>query len=179
MKPLHFLALLLPLAAILSSCSPTRYVAASDENGMGYFDSPVDPTTYIVSFHGNSNTSIGTVERYSLFRAAELARARGFDYFIITETRNTEKDQTTQTYNHQKDIKTTTEPPSKEGNRNSGDQEKKTTITTTNSVSTDVKTEFTVARTVRLYKGTLPQGDPNAYLAQDILQTMAPYIQRN
>jgi hypothetical protein len=176
MKPHYFLALLFPLAAMLSSCSPTRYVAASDENGMGYFDSPIDPTTYVVSFHGNSNTSIGTVERYSLFRAAELTRARGFDYFIITETRNTEKDQTTQTYNHEKDIKTTTD---KDGNKNSGDQEKKTTITTTNTVNTDVKTEFTVARTVRLYKGTLPQGDPNAYIASDILQTMAPYIQRN
>src|SRR3546814_10899027 len=49
----------------------------------------------MVSFSGNSLTSRETVERYLLFRAAELTVQQGFDHFILVD-RNT--DRKTRTY---------------------------------------------------------------------------------
>ena len=48
-----------------------------------------------VSFAGNSFTSRETVERYLLFRAAELTVQNGFDHFILVD-RDTDKQ--TRTY---------------------------------------------------------------------------------
>jgi hypothetical protein len=51
----------------------------------GYSDRQVEPNRYLVSFAGNSYTSRDTVERYLLFRAAELTLSRGFDNFILVD----------------------------------------------------------------------------------------------
>ena len=39
----------------------------------------------MVSFSGNSYTSRDTVEKYLLYRAAELTVQRGYDYFVFTD----------------------------------------------------------------------------------------------
>ncbi len=51
----------------------------------GYSDRLIEPGRYIVSFSGNSVTSRDTVERYLLFRAAELTLQSGFDYFVAVQ----------------------------------------------------------------------------------------------
>ncbi len=51
----------------------------------GYSDRQIEPGRYIVSFSGNSVTSRDTVERYLLFRAAELTLQNGFDYFVAVQ----------------------------------------------------------------------------------------------
>ena len=55
----------------------------------GYSDYRVAENRFRVTFAGNSLTSRDTVERYLLFRAAELTLAQGYDWFSTVE-RDTE-----------------------------------------------------------------------------------------
>ncbi len=50
----------------------------------GYSEVPIDSTSYQVNFTGDSPDGN---DRYSLYRAAELAEEHGFDYFIVTNPR--------------------------------------------------------------------------------------------
>ncbi|HYE47368.1 MAG TPA: hypothetical protein VEA44_16505 [Caulobacter sp.] len=61
----------------------------------GYSDYRIAENRYRVSFAGNSLTSRDTVERYLLFRAAELTLAQGYDGFVLAD-RETHRD--TRTY---------------------------------------------------------------------------------
>lgn len=89
------IAALLAGSVALSSCmTATPYqpaTASSSRNG--YSDQQIESNRFQVSFAGNSLTSRETVERYLLYRAAELTLQRGFDHFILvskdTETRTT------------------------------------------------------------------------------------------
>jgi hypothetical protein len=85
-------------AALLASCAtPTPYRPAVG-NGFartGFSDQQIESDRFRVSFAGNSLTSRETVERYLLFRAAELTLDQGGDYFVIAD-RDTDKQ--TRTY---------------------------------------------------------------------------------
>lgn len=93
-------ALLLGGLAVTSCATPTPYQPATGagQYRMGYWDEAIESDRYRVSFAGNSLTSRETVERYLLYRAAELTLQRGFDHFILV-TRDTET--RTQTYVNQ------------------------------------------------------------------------------
>lgn len=92
---------ILALAAVLAACSspePTRYQQSdSGEEGFGYSEKWLDETTYEVRFAGNRLTERQTVEDYALFRAAELAREKGFDSFALLE-RTVEENTTEKVY---------------------------------------------------------------------------------
>ena len=79
------LAIVLGLAACTSS--PTPYRAATDD--LGYRDQQLESNRYRVSFTGNAATPLDKVQDYALYRAAELTRASGNDYFKVVN-RNTE-----------------------------------------------------------------------------------------
>src|SRR3546814_3976294 len=77
---------------MLAGCaSPTPYQPATGHgfNRTGFSEQRIESNRYMVSFSGNSLTSRETVERYLLFRAAELTVQQGFDHFILVY-RNTE-----------------------------------------------------------------------------------------
>ena len=57
----------------------------------GYSDLLLDSNTFRVSFRGNGYTSSDTVETYLLYRCAELTVQRGFDYFVIVDTKGETK----------------------------------------------------------------------------------------
>lgn len=80
-------------AAILSGCmTATPYQAAPLDGhppGDGYHETRLEPDRWRVVFHGNSLTSRETVETYLLYRAAELTRDQGYDWFVAV-TRDTE-----------------------------------------------------------------------------------------
>ena len=63
---------------------------ASDVEG-GYSSDQLAADRYRVEFRGNQFTSREQVETYLLFRAAELARQNGFDWFRTVRT-NTDED---------------------------------------------------------------------------------------
>jgi hypothetical protein len=61
----------------------------------GYSERQIEPNRFLVSFAGNSVTSRDTVERYLLFRAAELTLQSGNDYFLMA---NRDTDLQSRTY---------------------------------------------------------------------------------
>ncbi|MEG3180505.1 CC0125/CC1285 family lipoprotein [Sphingomonas sp. LT1P40] len=86
-------AFALASASVLASCAtPTAYQPAAGigMSRTGYWDEQIEADRFRVTFAGNSLTSRETVERYLLFRAAQLTVERGFDYFILSD-RDTEK----------------------------------------------------------------------------------------
>lgn len=51
----------------------------------GYTDQRITENRFKVNFNGNSLTSRDTVERYLLFRAAELTLDQGYDGFVLAD----------------------------------------------------------------------------------------------
>ncbi len=82
MKRLLFVA---AAALALSACeTATPYQPISAQHGQadgGYSDQQVEANRWRVTFAGNSLTSRETVERYLLFRAAQLTVDQGYDWF--------------------------------------------------------------------------------------------------
>ncbi len=85
---------IIAIAAGLAACeTATPYQPAPPghaESSYGYKDYKVDSTHWRVTFSGNSMTTRETVEKYLLYRAAELALQQGFDWFETTD-RHTER----------------------------------------------------------------------------------------
>lgn len=73
--------------AIAGCTTETTYRPATGSGfeRTGYSDRQIEPNRYMVSFAGNSYTSRETVERYLLYRAAELTVSHGYDHFILTD----------------------------------------------------------------------------------------------
>jgi hypothetical protein len=81
------------LAGGLSACAtatPYQQINPSDRSAGGYGDVRLDATHWRVTFSGNTVTSRETVERYLLYRAAELTVSQGADWFEETQ-RGTDK----------------------------------------------------------------------------------------
>jgi len=73
-------------SAILAGCATmTPYAPAGSSGGYGYAEQKLETNKFRVSFNGNSSTSRQTVENFLLYRAAELTRQSGNDYFVIVE----------------------------------------------------------------------------------------------
>lgn len=72
------------LALALGACgTPTPYVPAGEDSRHGYATQRLEENRFRVSFSGNSLTDRSTVENYLLYRAAEITRAQGKDYFVV------------------------------------------------------------------------------------------------
>jgi hypothetical protein len=89
----------LGLAAFLAACAthPTPYQAAAGPNQFGYSEQQLEQNRFRVTFTGNSDTPRGWVENGLLYRAAEITKMNGYDYFVevTRETEPTTRYQTT------------------------------------------------------------------------------------
>jgi hypothetical protein len=93
---------LLALAAVvalggLAACetaTPYQPLNPRDAAAGGYSDVRLNSDRWRVNFSGNSLTSRETVERYLLYRAAELTVTQGFDWFV-TDDKQTDKQTST------------------------------------------------------------------------------------
>ena len=93
-------AALLAACVLLAACTspePTRYQQSDSGEGFGYSEKWLDEVTYEVRFAGNRLTERETVENYALFRAAELAREKGFESFALLD-RTVEENTTEKLY---------------------------------------------------------------------------------
>src|SRR5947209_5529515 len=72
---------------IFCSCGPSKYTALSNtwNKAFGYEDMPIDGTTYQVSYLGDGTLTAAMVDRYTLYRCAELTTEKGFDYFTVLD----------------------------------------------------------------------------------------------
>jgi hypothetical protein len=80
----------LALTAGLAACAtPTPYQpkAVSGSTTGGFSEQRLEADRYRVAFNGNSLTSRETVERYLLYRAAELTTQQGYDWFETADRR--------------------------------------------------------------------------------------------
>jgi hypothetical protein len=83
-------AAVVALGCGLPACQSATPFQAATPGGHGYSNVRIDAMRWRVAFSGNSLTSRETVERYLLYRAAQLTTEQGFDWFEPTE-RNTER----------------------------------------------------------------------------------------
>lgn len=93
-------ALVVAGAVTLSACAtptPYRPITGQGSYRTGFFDEQIEANRFRVGFAGNSLTSRETVERYLLFRAAQLTLERGFDHFTLVD-RDTERRTDTRVY---------------------------------------------------------------------------------
>jgi hypothetical protein len=98
MKPIQTRRLSAIAAAVagglaLSACMTATPYAPATGTGQyrtGYWDEQIEPDRFRVTFAGNSLTSRETVERYLLYRSAQLTLEHGYDHFTLVD-RNTEK----------------------------------------------------------------------------------------
>lgn len=91
-------AALLATTLLTASCGMESTYRPATGHGFersGYSDRQIENNRFQISFSGNSYTSRDTVEKYLLFRAAELTVQRGYDYFVLAD-RNVDK--STRTY---------------------------------------------------------------------------------
>lgn len=72
------------VAAACTTATPYRPASAGADH-TGYSSMQIESDRYRVSFAGNSMTSRETVERYLLFRAAELTLEHGGDWFVMAD----------------------------------------------------------------------------------------------
>ncbi|MGI9491656.1 MAG: CC0125/CC1285 family lipoprotein, partial [Geminicoccaceae bacterium] len=71
------------MLAVLTACSasPTPYQLEGD--GGGYSEQQIEQDRYSVKFIGNAVTPRDTVEKYALYRAAEVKLETDHDYFKV------------------------------------------------------------------------------------------------
>ena len=89
MRKLALFALAAAALTLTACATATPYQAAVDSS-RGYSEQRLESNRFRVSFSGNSLTRLETVENYLLYRAAELTKENGYDYFVVAD-RNTEK----------------------------------------------------------------------------------------
>ncbi len=97
MRKLLIAGLLAVTAGLAGCTTATPYqpdLRGSQVSG-GFSETRVTNDRFRVQFRGNTLTSRDTVERYLLYRAAELTLAQGYDWFEIDDRRT---DRTQRTY---------------------------------------------------------------------------------
>lgn len=89
LKKIALLASALVLAACATATPYQQSTSADARNGFSEIQIENDRTR--ISFDGNSLTKRDTVETYLLFRAAELTKQKGYDFFTLTDRATDEK----------------------------------------------------------------------------------------
>lgn len=78
---------LLAGAIVLTACATaTPYQASTQADARnGFSEMKIENDRIRITFDGNNLTKRDTVETYLLYRAAELTKENGYDYFTLTE----------------------------------------------------------------------------------------------
>ncbi len=81
---LRLLSGCLASAVLLAACAEsTPYQRAATPGSYGYSEQQIERNRFMVAFSGNSLTDRQAVETFLLYRAAELTREQGYDYFRL------------------------------------------------------------------------------------------------
>jgi len=180
------IATMLAAATALSACATaTPYqpeIPGAAVSG-GYSDYQLDSNKFRVTFSGNTLTSRETVERYLLYRAAELTVSQGYDYFVVA-ARDTDK--TTRTY---------VDPPSYGPSWRYGYWRPYWSYWGPSwgwrtwdpywgdpfwAERVDVRTveKYQASADIIMGKGPRPDDNPAAFVAREVLANLGPSIQR-
>jgi hypothetical protein len=179
------------LAALLTACAtatPYQPNLPGQTASGGFTDQRLETNRYRVNFAGNSLTSRETVERYLLYRAAELTVQQGYDWF---ETADRRTDRSARTvidedpfgrpfgygggYGYWRPAWRYYGP--RYGGWRSWDPYWGDPFFASR---TEVRTieKFEASAEIVMHRGSKPGGDPRAYDAREIMANLAPSIQR-
>lgn len=157
---------------LLAACASVTPYQAS-RGGVGYTDQELDNGRFRVTFEGNSQTELATVENYVLYRAAELTLAEGGDYFVVLDS-NTEA--------MRRFVTTGTSFGSGFGRRGffygPGYFNGFGGGFGTTSATTRERRSYTVGAIVEVRRGDKPRGDGSAYDARQIIDNLDPVLVR-
>lgn len=171
--------ILLAPSLLLGGCAgATPYHAAdlrASEEPDGYHEVAIERGRWRVVFRGNTLTSRETVETYLLYRAAELTREQGYDWFVSV-TRDTELH-----------VDTFSAPPP--GTLNAGWSPRWRVATGAgwrtwngdplgSGFERSTVTAYEAIAEIRMGSGDAPASDPRAYDARDVLATLQTRIVR-
>jgi hypothetical protein len=152
MRSLLVIVSLLFLAAC--SASPTKYQKLnSDGTYGGYRELAIGDSMYRIAFVGNTNTGMEAVDRYALYRCAELTVQHGGTYFELIGDKGA-------------------------GTLNSNSSMWQDADGAYGSYS-ESSTAHTVFKTIRIHSGVLPANARNAYDPSVILKDMDADIKAN
>ena len=156
------------MAIALAGCA-TPY----QKNGFrgGYSDVQLDSNTFNVEFRGNGYTRRQTVEIYLLYRCAQLTAEAGYDYFVVVGRDVDAKNQLFATAGNY--TSNTTGNASFYGNTAYGAA---TTTGTYNPPQIFSITKYGGTTTIKAFKGSKPDDNPNAYDAQELLRYLGSKI---
>jgi len=181
----------LALAVSLTACAtatPYQPNVPGQQASGGFSETRLEADRYRVNFAGNSLTSRETVERYLLYRAAELTVQQGYDWF---ETADRRTDRTTRTivepdpfmrpgfgygpYGYWRPAWRYYGP--RYGGWRAWDPFWGDPFF---ADRTEVRTieKFEASAEIVLHKGKKPSGDPRAYDAREIMMNLGATIQR-
>lgn len=167
------------LAASLAGCvGPTPYRPA--DGGFGYDEQLLERDRARVTFAGNSLTPRATVENYLLYRAAELTLDRGYDHFIIAD-RDVERRTTYETsvvgYGGWPGYWPGFGPGFWPGHACFHCRRGFATAGVATATSRP-RDRYTAYADIVMGQGDKPAGRPEAYDARDLLERLAPQIER-
>lgn len=161
---------------LVASCSlfgPSKYAPYSNTLQQGYQETPLDSTTWRVTFSGNPGTSYDIVDRYALYRCAELTSQHGYDYFVV-QSEQAEKtiDVSTEHGVASRTVVDSSKHPV------TGQEQNSYTGRTRSGQYVTASQSHAVTKTIRMFLGQRPGDNPNAYDAKSMLSVMAPSIER-
>lgn len=150
MRPL----ILLAFAVLLAACAGDIYRPAGAGGGAGWRETALERDRYRITFTGSSSTDVGTVQDLALLRAAELTLSKGFTWFTVVSSDVVE-----------------------ENLRSAGGS----AVLSTGRwrtyggwliIQDDDRGRMVATLEIVMGKGTKPEGDPRAYDAQDVANTI-------
>ena len=159
----------LACAALLSACASSTAYGPAAETGYGFNETRIEQNRYQVSFSGNSLTDLQTVERYLLYRAAELTVQNDYDYFIMVNRQTDEDSSYRGTGFDQRFAMQYYHPMWGWRYRNDP---------FFNNFDMREVNRYQAISEIVMGNGPKP-GDVNAYNAEDVLMNLAPQIVRN
>jgi hypothetical protein len=169
-------AFLLLGAAACETATPYQPLQKGNVVSGGYTEQKISSDRYRVSFQGNSITERETVERYLLYRAAELTTEAGYDWFQLVD-RDTERQ--TRRY----DVPVTNAYWAWRPTWYYLGNNRWTVINTYQplwyeSYERQEITRYQATAEVFLGKGRKPENDPRAFDAREVAANLGPTITR-
>ena len=133
----------------------------------GYTDARIDENTFSISVDTNGFTSQQTTSMHALHRAAELTVENGFDFFVIASGANNSTSMAMAMPGGSTSNTTVSAYGSTAYAR----------TTTTYAPTTVVPVVFPNSTLIiKSFKGTKPEGAPNAYDARAVMKYLGPQI---
>jgi len=152
-------------ALVLSSCA-TSY--RPDAGHGGYAETALAADSYRVEFHGNRYTSQETAEQHLMRRCAELTLAAGCDGFVVETAEQTKARQEITLAEHYQRVSGTTVTYT---NKCAGGSLLPDTMDVPEQTAT-IRVPVATA-TIRLYRGSPPDGAAEAHDARQLLAEVA------